>query len=140
MIANVVQGSGVGSAPPAPTHQEPVITEAPKYRPPDHLEVRLERPRAQAPAAVQKPAAEEEKPKEALDADDFKRLIEEVNDRVQRQGHRLSFGVYEGTREFYAKLIALQTNEVVRLIPSEEVLRFHQKLDETVGLIVDEKA
>jgi flagellar protein FlaG len=53
---------------------------------------------------------------------------------------RLSFEVYDKTGELVVKVINRDTQEVIRQIPSEELLRLHDKLEELRGVLFNDKA
>ena len=115
----------LSSAAPAPE------LDSPAYKVPDQFAA--DRVPASTPA---KPQDQESKP----DRETLKKAVEQLNQVAQELGHRLAFGLYDGTGEFYSKVIDRRTNEIVKLIPSKDLLEFHRKLQEAVGAIVDATA
>ena len=76
-------------------------------------------------------------------ASDQKPLNEVVSDlnNLARELHReLQFSVDDKSGETVIKVIDRETDEVVRQIPSEEVVRMRQRLQEAAGVIFQDSA
>jgi flagellar protein FlaG len=116
--------------PPSPAAEPPEIVGAKRYEAPRDPEVRggrtPERP------SIQEIVTE-------LSRDEVETTVERLNEVLQELGHRLAFDLYEGTDEFYAMLIDRRTRETVKTIPPEDILKFHAKLQEFVGALLDER-
>lgn len=65
--------------------------------------------------------------------------LEQLKELVKELGYRLSYGLYEGTEEFYAKVTDPRTEKVVRVIPPEVLLELHARLQEGLGSLIDER-
>ncbi len=72
---------------------------------------------------------------EALTSD-----LEHLAKMMEEMGYRLEYGLYEGTQEFYARVTDPRTHEVVKHIPSEEMLELHRRVHVLVGNFLDERA
>jgi len=59
---------------------------------------------------------------------------------VEQMGYEVTYGLYEGTSEFYAKITDPRTDKVIRMIPPEEWLKLSANLGEVVGRILDKEA
>ncbi len=63
--------------------------------------------------------------------------LEMLNKLMDGLGHRLEFGLFPATDEFFVKVVDRSSNRVVKVIPQEELLRLSQKLTESLGLFLD---
>jgi flagellar protein FlaG len=52
---------------------------------------------------------------------------------------RLAFSVHEGSHRIMVKVIDAATDTVIREIPPEKVLDTYARIEEAVGLLVDEE-
>jgi flagellar protein FlaG len=91
---------------------------------------------AQAPAAatVSLPALP------VVDIRDLARAIGAVNLMLDPMARGLQFSVDESTGTTVVKLVDKETNEVLRQIPSKEMLSIARALDRVQGLLVNAKA
>ena len=79
-------------------------------------------------------------PAEPVSADDLRAVAAQMKQVVEaHSSRRLSFKVND-TGTMYVEVRDQLSGEVLRQIPSEEVLRLRDQLDEMVGMFVDEKA
>lgn len=69
----------------------------------------------------------------AEQADSLQKLVEQL-------GYQVTYGIYEGTSEFYAKITDPKTDKVIRMIPPEEWLKLSANIGEVVGRILDKEA
>ena len=76
----------------------------------------------------------------ALSREKTQKTVEKLNNVLVELGDRLAFDLFQGTDEFYAKIVDRRTNKVVKVMPPEEVLEFHAKMKEFVGRLIDQKA
>lgn len=67
-------------------------------------------------------------------------LVEGLNQTLQVVDKRLQFLVHEMTGRIYVKVINQETEEVIREIPPEKILDLVGRIQELVGILVDEKA
>ncbi|PLX51025.1 MAG: flagellar biosynthesis protein FlaG [Desulfobulbaceae bacterium] len=75
-----------------------------------------------------------------LSADDLRDLTEEIQDRFEAMGAKLGFSVHEATEDIVVEVTERESGELIRQIPSEEVLALREKLNELVGLLFDKQA
>ena len=66
--------------------------------------------------------------------------VQRANETVQVLRSNLQFTVDEATGVDVVKFIDIKTKEVIRQIPSEEMLALARRLDEIKGLLIKEKA
>lgn len=100
-----------------------------------------------AVAATQAPAAPVEMPGKAVQAtasipkaEQVKTAVEHINKLVQTLSSDLKFTVDEETGVPVVKVVDTKTKDVIRQIPSEEILAIAQALDRLQGLILHQKA
>lgn len=62
-------------------------------------------------------------------------MVSELNDLVQELRRELQFSVDEDNGDTIVKIIDKNTEEVIRQIPSEEVLALRKRLEEMSGVI-----
>lgn len=92
----------------------------------------------------QQPLQQDELAEELEDASRAKEFAEEVasglNELVQNLHRELQFSVDDDSGQTIIKVIDRETDEVVRQIPSEEVLRLRKRLEEASGIIFRDSA
>lgn len=76
----------------------------------------------------------------ALRDEEVKEAVTKVNDMVSSMERGLEFSVDEDTNIKIVKVVDTQTNEVIRQIPSEEVVQISRWLDKLQGLLIKDKA
>ncbi|WP_134683511.1 flagellar protein FlaG [Brevibacillus migulae] len=74
-----------------------------------------------------------------ISKEELQKSIEGLNKWLQLQSTHLKFFLHEGLNEYYVQVINDETNEVVREIPSKKVLDMVKHIQDTLGLIIDEK-
>ncbi|MBR9827680.1 MAG: flagellar protein FlaG [Oceanospirillales bacterium] len=74
----------------------------------------------------------------ALSIEKLQDAVEKMNEMMQNGNRSLSFSVDDSTEKVVVKVMDLDTDEVVRQIPTEETLKFAEYLEGVVGLIFDE--
>jgi len=89
---------------------------------------------ASVPVRAVQQAAAAPKPQEV------KESVEKINKTIQAMGHNLQFSVDETTKMNVVKVVDVETKDVIRQIPSEEVLAIAKTLDKLQGLLFKEKA
>ncbi len=65
--------------------------------------------------------------------------IEKLKDAGDIFNRRLDFKIDEETNRIMVKVIDTETNKVVKEIPPEQLVRLAAKIQEMVGLLVDEE-
>lgn len=63
------------------------------------------------------------------------RAVEQIQRIVSKVAHNLLFTVDQGTGRTIIRVVDSQTNEVIRQMPSEEVLAIAHALDQMQGLL-----
>jgi flagellar protein FlaG len=94
-----------------------------------------------ASASEVKPAAPAPEKTIAPSSEQLDAAVSKLNDYVQNVQRTLSFSVDKDTGVTVVKVIDTQTNELVRQIPAENVLKLAADLDkQTANLFVKERA
>jgi flagellar protein FlaG len=75
-----------------------------------------------------------------LDPNVLKEVAEKTQAFLDDLNIRLDFEVYEETGEMVIRIFNRETEELVRQIPPEQLLRLHHKIAELRGVLFDEKA
>ncbi len=70
----------------------------------------------------------------------IEQAVKNVNDFVKPINNSLSFNLDQDTGQTVIKVVDLSTQEVIRQIPSEEMLAIAKALDTMKGLLVQQKA
>ncbi|HEX5635851.1 MAG TPA: flagellar protein FlaG [Gammaproteobacteria bacterium] len=93
-----------------------------------------------------KPAVAVELPHQAVkdvaqvDAGTVKKAAAEINKVLERFDNNIQFVVDEDTKENVVKVVNAATHEVIRQMPSAEMLAIAKALDKLQGLLIREKA
>lgn len=74
------------------------------------------------------------------DSGDVKKAVEKLNQTVTSFNRSLQFSVDEDTKMNIVKLVDVDSKEVIRQIPSEEVLSIAKAIDKLQGMLIEEKA
>lgn len=67
-------------------------------------------------------------------------LVEKLRSQMQRIQRDLSFSVDDSTGDVVVRVIDGESGKIVRQIPSEEILRLTERLDEMRSLLFEAKA
>jgi flagellar protein FlaG len=78
--------------------------------------------------------------KQSLTTHQMKEVVKELNTVMQQMGTSLTFSIDNATHKTVVKVLNTQTQEVVRQIPSEEMLRMSQRITELLGVLFDDNA
>lgn len=70
---------------------------------------------------------------------DLANAIEKINNTVRIFNRSIHFTKHEESGRLWVKVIDTETEKVVREIPPEEILNILARLDEIIGLLVDER-
>lgn len=73
--------------------------------------------------------------------EEMRQLGEEIQERLDQMGTSLGFSLHkdEATEIVVARISNMESGELIRQIPSEEILQIRERLDELAGLIFDEE-
>lgn len=92
-----------------------------------------------APAVAQSaPARAERAP--AADPVQLQEAVRRAEDAVRKFASNLMFSLDKDTGKTVIKIVDSQTNEVIRQIPSEELLAISRNLDRVEGLLLKQQA
>ena len=95
-------------------------------------------------AATTSPRAADEQPKAQAIAlakpEEVEQAVKDVNDFVRPISNALSFSLDQESNQMVVKVIDQGTKEVIRQIPSEEMLALAKALDTMKGLLVRQQA
>ncbi|MFO2464824.1 flagellar protein FlaG [Pseudomonas sp. 15FMM2] len=87
------------------------------------------------PAATAQPASDEEPQRMALE-----KAVTEIREFVQATQRNLDFSIDDTTGKVVVKVIATDSGEVIRQIPSETALKLAQNLSDASSLLFDTQA
>ncbi|HLV10743.1 MAG TPA: flagellar protein FlaG [Halanaerobiales bacterium] len=81
--------------------------------------------------------------KEEVIKEEFRERVEEtvnnMNDIVEDVIESLRFKLHEDTKRLMCQIINIETMEVIKELPPEEMLDLSARIQEMVGIILDEK-
>lgn len=84
---------------------------------------------------------EEERAKKRLSDAEMQEVVNEVQDRLEMMGGtNLQFAMDKVAEDIVVKVTDKQSGELIRQIPSEEVVMLRKKLEELTGLLFEGKA
>ena len=76
----------------------------------------------------------------AQDADNLPEMVEELNTKLQEMQRGLRFSVDDSSGRIVVKVIDLDTDEVIRQIPSEEMLSIIRNVSSSENFIFSDEA
>ncbi len=79
---------------------------------------------------------EEEKEK-GLSRSEVQKAVEEVQSRLERMGTNLQFAMDKVAEDIVVKVTEKKSGELIRQIPSEDVIKLRKKLEELSGILFD---
>lgn len=80
-----------------------------------------------------------EKPSATMQQD-VDQAVQQMNDTLQALSQKLEFSVDKDTEAFVVKVVDKETKEVIRQIPSEDMLNLAKALDKLQGLLIKDVA
>ena len=95
-------------------------------------------PPAQAQAQAQ--AQENSTPVQPVSPEQLKAAVNSVREYIQPFNNNLEFSINEETNQFVVKVIDSETKEVIRQMPSQEMIAIAKALDSIKGLLFKQKA
>jgi flagellar protein FlaG len=108
-----------------------LVAEQKNGAPPVKQDVPVQQPQVQPPHAKE---GSQPSSKQLHDA------VEQVNKTIQALSKDVHFTVDKETGLYVVKVVNTETKEVIRQIPSEEMVDLAKRLDELKGLIIRQKA
>lgn len=82
----------------------------------------------------------QEQDKARLSRSEVQAAVEEVQVRMDQMGTNLQFAMDKMAEDIVVKVTDKKSGELIRQIPSEDVVKLRKKLEELSGLLFDEKA
>ena len=87
-----------------------------------------------------KPKEEQKTDNEALSAEDTEQITVDLNEYMNHLQTNLRFSMYEKLdHQVVVEIKNKETDELIKQIPSEELLEIRVKMEELTGLLLDEK-
>jgi flagellar protein FlaG len=79
----------------------------------------------------------EKQPKQSFSKEQMDAVVLELNKAMQIMNTSLSFSIDQATKQTVVKVTDVNTKQVIRQIPSEEMLRVSQRIAELLGVLFD---
>ena len=79
-------------------------------------------------------------PEKSISGEQLSAAVKNVQEYIRPYNNGLEFSVNSDTHQFVVKIIDTETKEVIRQIPSEEMIAIAKALDTLQGLFVKQKA
>lgn len=73
-----------------------------------------------------------------LSKDNVKNIVDTLNSAAKSLNQRVSFSIHEKTNRIIMRFQDANTNEVIREIPPREMIRLLERINEMIGMFVDE--
>jgi len=70
--------------------------------------------------------------------DEVRESVKDINEIVDKVKEGLSFQIHEDTEKIMVKVVDLNTDEVIKELPPEEMLDLQARIHEMVGILIDE--
>ncbi len=112
--------NGAGDVVPSPETHEEI-----KYEPPDDIS-----------SANKETASNTDT---TVNQKELEKTIVNINKMIESMDTSLQFYIHKDSGRIAVKVINNKSKEVIREIPSEEILNLAAKLNDTTGLIIDKK-
>jgi len=77
---------------------------------------------------------------ESISAEFFDKFVQEANAKLMPDNRKFAYDFHEATNRIVVKVVDRDTDEIIREIPPEQILRATEKMLELVGVLFDEKA
>lgn len=75
-----------------------------------------------------------------LSRSELQAALNDVQERMDQMGTNLQFAMDKVAEDIVVKVTDKESGELIRQIPSEDVVKLRKKLEELSGLLFDEKA
>ena len=97
---------------------------------------------AQQPQAASKPAPVEasQAVSAAESAESVRQAVEQVNDALRRVSAGVEFSLDQGSGRVIARVVDSETKEILRQIPSEQMLAISRAIDDLRGMLIQQEA
>lgn len=127
-MTNDISVFSLGAVTPVARKDNVNATKELQSKPPE--QTASEQPRSAEAAATEKQPQREE----------LEQSVQDLNSLVQELQRELRFSVDDGSGEMVVKVVDRQTDELVRQIPTEEILKLRERLEAATGAIFQDKA
>lgn len=127
-MTNDISVLSLGAVTPVARKDNVNATKELQSKPPE--QTASEQPRSAEAAATEKQPQREE----------LEQSVQDLNSLVQELQRELRFSVDDGSGEMVVKVVDRQTDELVRQIPTEEILKLRERLEAATGAIFQDKA
>lgn len=74
-----------------------------------------------------------------ISLDEVQQAVNELNSKIERQAVQVNFDVDDDTGRIVVKVKDIETGDVLRQIPSEEMLEFARNASRGVGVTLDQQ-
>lgn len=103
----------------------------------DRTAVVAQRPAATVPVELVHAVRE---PRAVPSSEELKQAVQDANQAMQNLASDLEFSIDEDSERTVVKVVDRATGEVIRQIPSEEMLEIAKALDQAQGLLLSQTA
>ena len=100
----------------------------------------VEKSNDSAQTALDEKALREKAKEQRLSNEELAEAVEDIQSRLEVVGTRLGFSIHEETEDLVVEVTNRESGELIRQIPSDEVLELRARLDDLVGILFDKKA
>ena len=100
----------------------------------------VEKSNDSAQTALDERALREKAKEQRLSNEELAEAVQDIQSRLEVVGTRLGFSIHEETEDIVVEITNRESGELIRQIPSDEVLELRARLDELVGILFDKKA
>lgn len=118
----------------------PAVVSVPSFAADGNKAAPTPAPEASAPPAAAAVAAAQARAQEAPDRRELEESVNTVNEAVKVFNSSVRFSIDEETKQRVIKVVDVEKDEVIRQIPSEEVLAIAKAFDKLQGLLIKDKA
>nr|WP_314861719.1 flagellar protein FlaG [uncultured Undibacterium sp.] len=93
-----------------------------------------------APVQTSNPVTQTDQTQQLASADQVKSAVKSINNVIQVSAPDIQFSVDSDTDKLVVKIVDQQTKQVLRQIPTEEVIEIAKSLDKLQGLLIKQTA
>jgi flagellar protein FlaG len=96
--------------------------------------------RARPAPPPQQPVPGQTQPAPTQDLEQVRQAAETLNRQLEASAQNLRFSLDESTGKMIVRVVDTATGDVIRQVPSEELLAINRSLDRLQGLLFDQQA
>src|SRR5687768_15893350 len=97
-------------------------------------------PRARAPGSAQEPVSPAAPGIAHAEPAELRKVVDGINDQLRALAQGIRFTVDDETGRTVVRILDTETGQVIRQIPSEEMLAISQSLERLQGLLLKQEA